>query len=94
MPLFRRIPKRGFNNKWRTEFLTINVDKLNRFEDGDVVTPESLAEAGFVSKSGRHIKILGNGKLERRLTVSAHKFSATAVEKIQSAGGTIKEITS
>lgn len=92
IPLFRRIPKRGFNNKWRVNYATINVSQLNRFQDGDVVTPELLSEAKLVRKSGMSVKILGNGRLERKLTVSAHKFSASATEKIQTAGGTVKEL--
>ncbi len=94
MPLFRRIPKRGFNNKWRKEYSIINVADLNRFEDGDVVTPGRLVELGVVRKKRAGIKVLGNGKLQRKLTVSAHKFSAAAVEKISAAGGTTKVLTS
>lgn len=92
MPLFRRIPKRGFNNKWRTEYSTVNVSQLNRFQDGEVITPERLLEEKIVRKGNRCVKILGNGKLERKLTVSAHKFSKAAAEKIHSAGGTVKEV--
>jgi large subunit ribosomal protein L15 len=91
MPLFRRIPKRGFNNKWRTEYAVINVSQLNRFEDGEVITPEKLREDKLVKKD-LAIKILGNGKLQRKLTVSAHKFSGSAAEKIRAAGGTVKEL--
>lgn len=93
MPLFRRIPKRGFNNKWRREYSVVNVADLNRFDDGDVVTPERLREVGLVSRSGTGIKILGNGKLARRLAVSVHKLSASAADKIRAAGGTAKELT-
>lgn len=92
MPLFRRIPKRGFNNKWRVEFSTVNVAQLNRFQDDEVVTPERLFEEKIVRKHDRRLKVLGSGKLERRLTVSAHKFSASAAEKIRAAGGTVKEL--
>ena len=92
MPLFRRIPKRGFNNKWRTEYSTVNVSQLNRFEDGEVITPERLLEERVVRKKDRGIKVLGSGNLERKLTVSAHKFSASAAEKIRAAGGTVKEL--
>jgi large subunit ribosomal protein L15 len=92
MPLFRRIPKRGFNNKWRVEYTTVNVGQLNRFSDEEVVTPERLFEKKLIRKRDRGVKILGNGKLERRLNVNAHKFSASAAEKIRAAGGTVKEL--
>lgn len=94
MPLFRRIPKRGFNNKWRAEFSTVNVSQLNRFQDGEVVTPQRLFEERLVRKHAQDVKILGNGKLERKLTVAAHKFSASAAQKIHSAGGTVKTLSS
>lgn len=87
MPLYRRIPKRGFTNIWRTEYTVLNVDDLNRFEAGTVVTPELLQTAGLTKQVKDGIKILGNGTLEKNLTVQAHKFSKTAVEKIESAGG-------
>ena len=87
MPLYRRIPKRGFTNIWGTEYTVINVDDLNRFEAGTVVTPELLKEAGIVKKAKDGIKILGNGKLEKSVEVKAHKFSKTAIEKIEAAGG-------
>ena len=88
MPLYRRIPKRGFTNIWRTEYSILNVDDLNRFEAGAVVTPDMLKEAGLVKqmKNGG-IKILGNGELENNITIQAHKFSKSAIEKIESAGG-------
>ena len=88
MPLYRRIPKRGFTNIWRTEYSILNVDDLNRFEAGPVVTPDMLKEAGLVKqmKNGG-IKILGNGELEKNITIQAHKFSKSAIEKIESAGG-------
>lgn len=88
MPLYRRIPKRGFTNIWRTEYSILNVDDLNRFEAGAVVTPDMLKEAGLVKqmKNGG-IKILGNGELEKNITIRAHKFSKSAIEKIESAGG-------
>ena len=87
MPLYRRIPKRGFTNIWRTEYTVLNVEDLNRFEDGTVVTPELIKEKGMAKQVKDGIKILGNGNLEKNLTVQAHKFSKTAVEKIESAGG-------
>ena len=87
MPLYRRIPKRGFTNVWRTEYTEVNVEALNRFDDGSQVTPETLKEAGLIKQMKDGVKILGNGKLEKNVTVKAHKFSKTAVEKIESAGG-------
>ena len=87
MPLYRRIPKRGFTNIWATEYTTLNVESLNKFEAGTVVTPELLKEAGLVKQVKDGIKILGNGSLEKNLTVQAHKFTKTAVEKIEAAGG-------
>lgn len=87
MPLYRRLPKRGFTNIWGTEYTVINVDDLNRFEAGTVVTPELLKEAGIVKKAKDGIKVLGNGKLEKSVEVKAHKFSKTAIEKIEAAGG-------
>lgn len=87
MPLYRRIPKRGFTNIWGTEYSIINVDDLNRFEAGTIVTPELLEEAGVVKQVKDGIKILGEGSLEKNITVRAHKFSKTAIEKIESAGG-------
>lgn len=87
MPLYRRIPKRGFTNIWGDEFTTLNVSDLNRFEAGTVVTPQLLKECGMAKQVKDGIKILGNGNLEKSLTVQAHKFSKTAVEKIESAGG-------
>ncbi len=88
MPLYRRIPKRGFTNIWRTEYTILNVRDLDRFDAGTVVTPQLLKERGLVKqvKNGG-IKILGDGTLEKNLTVQANKFSKTAVEKIESAGG-------
>ena len=87
MPLYRRIPKRGFTNIWGTEYVGVNVEALNRFEAGTVVTPEMIKEAGLAKGVKDGIKILGNGTLEKNLTVQAHKFSKTAIEKIESAGG-------
>src|SRR5699024_6135543 len=87
MPLFQRLPKRGFTNVHRKEFAIVNVDKLNRFADGTEVTPELLLEERVVSKLKSGIKVLGNGKLEKKLTVKAHKFSASAREAIEAAGG-------
>ncbi|WP_209125331.1 50S ribosomal protein L15 [Alkalihalobacillus sp. BA299] len=86
-PIFRRLPKRGFTNPTRKEFAIVNLDTLNRFDAGTEVTPELLIETGVVKNVKDGIKILGNGKLEKQLTVKAHKFSATAVEAIEAAGG-------
>ena len=87
MPLYRRIPKRGFVNIWGTEYTAVNVSELNRFEAGTTVTPALLKEVGLAKQVKDGIKILGNGDLEKALTVQAHKFSKTAAEKIESAGG-------
>ncbi len=92
MPLYRRLPKRGFTNIWGTEYTVLNVDALNKFEAGTVVTPEMLKEAGMVKQVKDGIKILGDGKLEKNLTVQAHKFTKTAIEKIESAGGKVEVI--
>ncbi|AOV06536.1 50S ribosomal protein L15 [Sporosarcina ureilytica] len=86
-PLFQRLPKRGFTNINRKDYAVVNLDKLNLFDEGTEVTPELLLESGVVSKAKSGIKILGNGKLEKKLTVKAHKFSATAKEAIEQAGG-------
>ena len=80
-PLFRRLPKRGFTNINRKEFAIVNLDALNRFEDGTEVTPALLVETGVVSNEKSGIKILGNGSVEKKLTVKAHKFSASAKEE-------------
>ena len=92
-PLYRRIPKRGFNNaRFRVEYATINLSDLNKFNDGDVVTPELLKEKGIVKKQLCGIKVLANGTLEKKLTVKANRFSTAAVKKIESAGGTAEVI--
>ena len=88
MPLVRRLPKRGFHNAFRTEYVAINVDRLNIFEDGMTVTPVELIEAGIIKNILDGVKILGNGELTvKNLTVVAAKFTATAKEKIEAAGG-------
>ncbi|MFD2216901.1 MULTISPECIES: 50S ribosomal protein L15 [Bacillaceae] len=91
-PLFQRLPKRGFTNINRKDFAIVNLDVLNRFEDGTEVTPELLLETGVVSNVKSGVKILGNGQLEKKLTVKANKFSASAKEAIESAGGTAEVI--
>ncbi|PKW56916.1 50S ribosomal protein L15 [Staphylococcus pseudintermedius] len=87
LPLFRRIPKRGFTNINRKEYAIVNLDQLNQFEDGTEVTPELLIEAGVVKNEKAGIKVLGNGSLEKKLTVKAHKFSASAKAAIEAKGG-------
>jgi len=88
MPLARRLPKRGFFNIFRTEYRVVNVDRLNDFEAGSTVTPEALKAAGVLRKGKARIKILGNGELKVALTVQAHRFTKSAVDKIKAAGGT------
>ena len=87
MPLVRRLPKRGFTNVFRTEYVAINVDRLNIFEDGTLVTPVELIQYGIIKNVQDGVKILGNGELTKKLTVQATKFSASAKEKIEAAGG-------
>ncbi|EDN9713805.1 50S ribosomal protein L15 [Listeria monocytogenes] len=87
LPLFRRIPKCGFTNINRKEFAIVNLDVLNRFEDGTEVTPELLVETGIIRNEKSGIKILSNGNIEKKLTVKANKFSAAAKEAIEAAGG-------
>ncbi|MBT2583560.1 50S ribosomal protein L15 [Planococcus sp. ISL-109] len=86
-PLFRRLPKRGFTNINRKDYTVVNLDVLNRFEEGTEITPALLIETGIVSKERSGIKILGNGSLDKKLSVRAHKFSASAKEAIEAAGG-------
>jgi len=93
MPLQRRIPKRGFTNIFRKEFAIVNVHQLNCFEDGAVVDAAKLAEMGLVSVGVDRIKILGNGLLNKKLTVKVTALSATAKEKISQAGGQVEEET-
>ena len=88
LPLFRRLPKRGFSNAmFKVEYATINVSDLEKFEDGAVVTPELLKEMGILKKQLAGVKVLGNGELTKKLTVRAHKFSGSAIEKIEAIGG-------
>ena len=91
MPLARRVPKRGFTNIFRKEFEVLNVARLADLEAGSEVTPEVLLEKGLISKRAvKALKILGGGELETKLTVKAHKFTKSAAEKIQAAGGTVE----
>ena len=88
LPLFRRLPKRGFSNAmFKVEYATINLSDLEKFEDGAVVTPELLKEMGILKKQLSGVKVLGNGELTKKLTVKANKFSASAKEKIEAIGG-------
>ncbi len=87
LPLYRRIPKRGFKNaRFKTVYATINVGELNRFEEGTVVTPALLRETGIIKNQLSGIKVLGNGKLEKKLTIQANKFSKSALESINESG--------
>jgi large subunit ribosomal protein L15 len=91
-PLFRRLPKRGFTNVNRKDYAIVNLETLNRFEDGTEVTPALLLETGIVSNEKAGIKILAKGNIEKKLTVKANKFSSTAKEAIEAAGGTTEVI--
>ena len=90
MPLTMRLPKRGFTNKWRVEYATVNVDRLNIFEDGEVVSPVELIQAGILKNVQDGVKILGNGEITKKLTVKATKFTESAKEKIEAAGGKVE----
>ena len=91
LPLYRRLPKRGFSNAmFKKVYATINVSDLNKFEDGTVVSPELLREMGIIKNELSGIKVLGNGSLDKKLTVRAHKFSNQAKEKIEAKGGKIE----
>lgn len=93
MPMFRRVPKRGFNNRWAVTVFAVNVGKLNEaFEDGAEVTLEALSQKDLAKGTFDEVKILGDGELTKKLTVSAHRFSKTAEEKITSAGGTVRRL--
>ena len=91
-PLFRRIPKRGFSNINRKDYAVVNLDTLNRFEEGTEVTPALLVESGVVRNEKSGIKVLAKGAVEKKLTVKAHKFSDAAKEAIEAAGGTVEVI--
>ena len=87
LPLYRRLPKRRFtNHMFKTEYAVINVSDLNRFNNGDVITPMLLKEKGIIKKQLNGIKVLGNGKLEKKLTIQANKFTKSALEKIKESG--------
>ncbi|WP_026895026.1 50S ribosomal protein L15 [Clostridiisalibacter paucivorans] len=87
MPLYRRLPKRGFTNIFAKKYSTVNIKDLNRFEENTLVTPELLKETGVISKIQDGVKILGDGSLDKKLTVKAHKFTKSAAEKIEATGG-------
>lgn len=91
-PLFMRLPKRGFTNINRKDYAIVNLDVLNRFEDGAEVTPTTLIEAGIVKDAKAGIKILGNGELTKKLSVKAAKFSKSATTAIEAAGGSVEVI--
>ena len=93
MPLIRRIPKRGFTNNWKKVYTTINVSELNKLEPNTIVTAEMLKATGKISKIGEYgLKVIGNGEINIPLTVKANKFSESAIQKIQNAGGTIEVV--
>ena len=90
MPLYRRVPKRGFTNaRFRTDYTIINVGKFDAFADGATVDFDAVIASGLASMNTRLLKVLGNGDLSKKLTVRAHKFSASAKQKIEAAGGTV-----
>ena len=91
-PIYRRVSKRGFTNSNKTVYAIVNVEDLNKFEDGTTVNPTVLKEAGLISKNLDGVKILGTGTLTKKLTVSANKFSASAANAIESAGGKVEVI--
>ena len=92
LPLYRKLPKRGFTNRFAVNYAIVNVSALNKFEDGAVVDLEALLAAKLVRKELDGVKVLGNGELTKKLTVKATVFSATAKEKIEAAGGKIEEV--
>ena len=92
MPLYRRLPKRGFTNHWAKEYAEVNIKDLNRFENDTVVDFELLLQSGLVKQVKDGVKVLGNGELEKKLTVKAEKFSKSAAEKIEKAGGKVEVI--
>ena len=91
MPLFRRLPRRGFNNIFRVEYAVVNLQQLELFKAGSTVAPEDLVARGFIGKNETgSVKVLGKGKLSKALTVKAHRFSASAKDAIEKAGGTVE----
>lgn len=92
MPLYRRLPKRGFTNIFAKNIVSINVDRLNVFEDGTEVTVDLLLKKGVISSARDGVKILGNGDITKKLTVKVNKFSKVAAEKIEAAGGKVEVV--
>ncbi len=92
LPLFQRLPKRGFKSISRVEYKVVNVEQLNVFKNGSVVDAQKLVEAGIIKELNENVKILGNGKLEKKLTVKANKFSESAKKAIEAAGGSVEVI--
>ncbi len=92
-PLFRRLPKRGFNNPFKREYSVVNVKDIEQFNNGTHVNPEKLMEVGLIRKILDGVKVLGDGEITKPVTVSAHKFSKVAIEKIKAAGGEIKVLS-
>ena len=90
MPIYRRLPKRGFNNIFAKKYAEINISDLNKFEDGAVVDAQALVEAGIIKKTLDGVKVLGNGNVEKKVTVKAAKFTETAKENIEAAGGKVE----
>jgi large subunit ribosomal protein L15 len=93
MPLHRRVPKRGFTNIFRTNYRTVNIDRLNGLPAGSDVTPESLQAAGLLKKGSSPVKVLGNGEINVALNVRAHKYTGAAARKIEAAGGKAEVIS-
>ncbi len=92
MPIYRRLPKRGFTNIFAKEYVEVKLSDLNKFESGTVINAEALKEAGIIKKACDGVKILGNGELSKKLTVQAAKFTGTAKEKIEAAGGKVEVV--